>query len=208
MRLKLLLTLLWVAGGGDERHATRAWPARAWATLLDLDDPEGRGQRRIRDAIHWLEQKQFLRTERQPGKPMALQLLKEDGSGDPYFDPAPPAKKKKGSKEALGASDLYIELPYSFWTDGWAVRLSGRAIVMLLILREVTFSGAWKWVSPSKARQIYGISEDTWSKGVAELKANEIVEIRKRPVGEEVFDFRRVRNTYKLTAAVIPALED
>src|SRR6266852_4842857 len=26
VRLKLLLTLLWVAGGGDERHATRAWP--------------------------------------------------------------------------------------------------------------------------------------------------------------------------------------
>lgn len=198
VRLKLLLALLWVAGGGDERHATSAWPARAWAALLDLDDPELHGQRRVRDAIRWLEQEGFLRTERQPGRPMVLQLLLEDGSGKDYFDPAPPAKKKKESKEAWLGSDLYIQLPASFWTEGWAARLTGRALAMLLVLREVTFSGDWRWVSPSQARQRYGLSEDTWSKGVAELKANKIIEIRKKAVGEEVFDFRRVRNTYKL----------
>lgn len=198
VRLKLLLALLWVAGGGDERHATNAYPARSWAALLDLDDPEGHGQRRVRDAIQWLEREGFVRTDRQPGKPMALQLLLEDGLGKEYVDPAESAKKKKDSKEGLQRSDLYVLLPASFWTEGWAATLSARALAMLLVLREVTFSGEWKWVSPAQARHRYGLSEDTWSKGVAELRAHKIIEIRKRPVSEDDFEFRRVRNTYKL----------
>jgi|SRR5579859_3368814 len=198
VRLKLVLSLLWVAGGGDERHATGAWPARAWAALLDLPDPEGNGQRRIHDAIRWLEEKNLIRVVRQPGKPMSLQLLLEDGSGKPYFDPAPHARKKKESNEHVEPCELFFQMPPSFWTDGWIVRLSGRALTMLLVLSEVTFSGGWRWVSPSQARQKYGISEDTWSRGVAELKRHKIIDIRKKPVGEEEFDFRRVRNTYLL----------
>ncbi len=200
VRLKLLLSLLWVAGGGsDDRHKTNAYPARAWAGLLDLPDPETNGQRRIRDAVQWLEAKEFVRTDKQPGKPMALQLLLEDGSGKAYFDPAEHAHTKKAGKQAMTASDLYISLPNSFWTDGWLVTLSGRALAMLLVLAEVTFSEReWDWVSPARARQRYGLSEDTWSRGIAELKERGIIEIRKRPVGEDEFDFHRVRNIYKV----------
>ena len=50
MQLKFYLAVLWQAGGGDERHSA-TWPARTWAALLDLPDPEHRGDRRIRDAI-------------------------------------------------------------------------------------------------------------------------------------------------------------
>lgn len=203
VRLKLLLSLLWVAGGGaegDERHSTNAYPARAWAGLLDLPDPEGNGQRRVRDAISWLEDEGFLRTIRSPGRPMALQLMREDGSGQPYSDPAAAAKRKKSGGEAMTGSDLYIGLPPAFWTDGWLVTLSGRAVAMLLVIAHLTFSerDAWAWVSPARARKIYGVSEDTWSKGIAELRARGVIKIRKRPVGEDDFDFRRVRNTYNL----------
>lgn len=201
VRLKLLLSLLWVAGGGtDDRHRTNAYPARAWAALLDLSDPEGNGQRRIRDAIRWLEDQQLVATIREPGRPMALQLRCEDGSGKNYTDPAGAARRKKTSKEGITGHDLFIQLPETFWTEGWVVSLSGRAIAMLLVLAELTFSPTreFEWVSPERARWRYGISEDTWSKGIAELKARKIVEIRKRPVGEDDFDFRRVRNTYKL----------
>lgn len=201
VRLKLLLSLLWVAGGGsDQRHSTNAYPARAWAGLLDLPEPEGNGQRRIRDAIGWLEEEGFVRTMRAPGRPMALQLMREDGSGRPYSDPAAAAKRKKKSGAAITSSDLYIGLPAPFWTDGWLVTLSGRAIAMLLVIAHVTFSerDEWPWVSPARARKLYGVSEDTWSKGIAELRARGIIQVRKRPVGEDDFDFRRVRNTYKL----------
>ena len=201
VRLKLLLSLLWAAGGGtDDRHKTNPYPARSWAALLDLPDPEGNGQRRIRDAIGWLEDQQLLKTERNPGHPMTLQLLCEDGSGKAYTDPAGAARKKKTNKEDLVGSDLYVGLPESFWTEGWIVSLSGRAIAMLLVIAEVTFSPTreFEWVSPQRARWRYGISEDTWSKGIAELRARKIIEIRKKPVSEDDFDFRRVRNTYKL----------
>jgi hypothetical protein len=201
VRLKLLLSLLWVAGGGtDDRHKTKAYPARAWAGLLDLPEPDTNGQRRIRDAIQWLEDKDFIRSERQPGRPMAIQLLLEDGSGKSYFDPAEHAHKKKKSKGVVEASDLFISLPHTFWTDGWIVALSGRATAMLLVLASVTLSDTndFKWIAPSRARQRYGLSEDTWSRGAVELKARGLIEVRKQAVGEDAFDFRRVRNSFKV----------
>jgi len=202
VRLKLFLSLLWVAGGGtDDRHKTQAYPARAWAALLDLEDPEGNGQRRIRDAIKWLDDQQLVRIERTPGQPMVLQLRREDGSGKGYTDPADAARRKRGNKEKITGHDLFVQLPATFWTDGWLASLSGRAIAMLLALSEVTFSATreFPWVSPARARARFGLSEDTWSKGITELKSRKIIEIRKQPVGEDDFDFHRVRNTYKLS---------
>lgn len=199
VRLKLLLSLLWVAGGGtDDRHKTRAYPARAWAGLLDLPDPEVNGQRRIRDAISWLEDEGYVTSFREPGRPMVLQLRLEDGSGQAYIDPAGAASRKKKRGKTLTGSDLYIGLPANFWTDGWLVTLSGRAIAMLLAVAHLTFTerDEWAWISPSRARKLYGLSEDTWTRGIAELRAREIIRIRKKPVGEDDFDFRRVRNTY------------
>jgi hypothetical protein len=200
VRLKLLLSLLWAAGGGDERHKTNAYPARAWAALLDLPDPEGNGQRRIRDAVQWLEAHEFVRTERHPGKPMVLQLLREDGSGRAYTDPAKTARAlKEGRFQKAKAREYHVTLPDSFWTEGWIVTLSPRAVAMLLVLADVTFSDReWDWASPRIARQRYGLSEDTWSRGTAELKARGIIEVRKRPVDWDDFEFRRVRNEYRL----------
>jgi hypothetical protein len=195
VRLKLTLSLLWAAGGGDARHRT-TYPARSWAALLDLPDPEGNGQRRIRDAIDWLEEREFIKTEHQPGKPTAIQLLCEDGSGRAYTDPAD-AYKRASAKAKQG--ELHVTLPDSFWTDGWIVMLSARAVAMLLVISAVTFSDTdWEWVSPRIARSRYGISEDTWSRGIAELKARKIIEIRRRPVAIDDFDFRRLRNEYRV----------
>lgn len=127
---------------------------------------------------------------------MVLGLLREDGSGADYVDPGPEAKKKKAAKQAFGLSDRYIQLPAAFWTDGWAARLSARAVAVLLALHDVVGGKEWGWVSLSE-RERYGLSEDTWIKGVAELKEHGLIQVRRRSVGED-FDFRRVRNTYKL----------
>jgi hypothetical protein len=199
VRLKLLLSLLWTAGGGregDERHQTRPYPARAWAGLLDLDAPEGNGQRRVRDAIQWLKAEGFLDSKPQPrGGPIPLTLLREDGSGETYTDPGRGAARKK-AEGGFPREDLFITLLPTFWTDGWIAVLSGRAIAMLLILADVTVRE--RWISPRLARERYGISEDTWSKGLAELRDYDVVKVKKEPVGEDAFDFRRVRNTYHL----------
>ena len=200
VRLKLLLGLIWAAGGsrkGDDRHMTNAYPASAWATLLDLPDPEGNGQRRIRDATQWLEAHKFIRAHREPGKPTVLQILREDGSGKDYTDPADDISKIKD--ESKKWQEFYVALPDTFWTDGWAVTLSGRALAILLVLGQVTYTKTQRgYVSPRKARERYDLSEDTWSRGVAELKAHGIVEVFRRPVQENVFELRRLRNEYRL----------
>jgi hypothetical protein len=201
VRLKLYLTLLWAAGRGrDDRHKTRPYPARAWAELLALPDPAGNGQRRIRDAIQWLEEQQLIHTERTPGRPLTIQLRRDDASGKAYTNPGSDATRKKKSKAGFPQDDLYISLPPNFWTDGWIIRLSGRAIAMLLTLTDVTFTASgFAWIAPGLARQRYALSEDTWSKGLAELRAHDLVRVKKMPVGEDRFEVQRVRNTYQVT---------
>ena len=71
------------------------------------------------------------------------------------------------------------------------------ALAMLLILCDLTAEEDWKWVNPAIARKRYGISEDTWSKGLAEVKQSGLVEVKPKPV-EEAFEWRRTRNTYRV----------
>lgn len=202
VRLKLYLSLLWAAGRGrDDRHKTRPYPARAWAGLLALPDPSGNGQRRIRDALQWLTKQQLINIEREKGSPLTIQLRRDDGSGSAYTNPGSDATRKKASKAGFPRRDLFISLPATFWTDGWIIRLSGRAIAMFLILADVTFASPddYAWIAPGLARERYGISEDTWSKGLAELRKHDLVQVKKMPVGEDEFDVIRTRNSYQLT---------
>lgn len=207
VRLKFYLALLWVAGGGDERHSA-TWPARTWAALLDLPDPERLGDRRIRDAIRALEQEELLRTERQPGRPIRLILRCEDGTRRPYTHPGAAARAAKEKnlatkeKARLDPSHFYVQLPASFWTRGWAVALSGPAVAMLLVMLMLTESGKKNavWISPEEARSRFRLSEDTWTRGTAELRRHGLLDVGKKPVSED-FGWRRVRNTYTVNAA-------
>lgn len=200
LRLRLYLAVLWQAGGGDERHEV-TWPARTWAALLDLPDPEHRGDRRIRDAIRTLEEAQLLTANREPGRPIALTLLREDGTTDAYVHPGEPASaaKKQG---AVDLKELYVQLPPSFWTNGWAITLTGPGIAMLLVMLTLTTNGdkSGIWISPKQARSQFALSEDTWTRGVAELRLHGLLEIRKKPVNED-FGWRRVRNSYTINRA-------
>jgi hypothetical protein len=200
VRLKFYLALLWQAGGGDERHSV-TWPARAWAALLDLPDPEHRGDRRIRDAIRVLERAHLLTAIRAPGQPIQLILRRDDGSGEPYTHPGEAARAAKEAGE-FDRSELFVQLPPGFWTRGWAIVLSAPGVAMLLVLLMLTENGAKTgvWINPSQARSRFGLSEDTWTRGVAELRRHGLLEIRKKPVSED-FAWRRVRNTYTLDPA-------
>jgi hypothetical protein len=200
LRVKLYLAVLWQAGGGDERHAV-TWPARAWAALLDLPEPEGRGDRRIRDAFRALEEAGLLTAARAAGRPVAITLLRDDGSEEPYTNPgeAAHASKEKGE---FDPGDLYVQLPPSFWTKGWALVLSGPGVAMLLVMLVLTKNGERKgvWINPLQARSRFALSEDTWTRGVTELRHHGLLETRKKPVSED-FGWRRVRNAYTLNRA-------
>ncbi|HVF74574.1 MAG TPA: hypothetical protein VM938_05955, partial [Acidimicrobiales bacterium] len=63
VRLKLYLSFLWFAAAPPHDVT---YPARAWASLLGLEDPEARGARRIIDAITWLDAHDFVVVEGRP----------------------------------------------------------------------------------------------------------------------------------------------
>lgn len=196
LRIRLYLALLWMAGGGDGRHSV-TFPARAFAELLGLPDPPGRGERRVREAFKLFQKQQLIRIESQPGKPGTVFLLQEDASGAAYTRPGEhtTAAKKRGEIEL---EHLFVQLPASLWTQGWALTLSAPALAMLLVLLVLTENGhkPKQWVSPSLRRR-YGLSDDTWTRGIAELKDHGLIEVGKLPVSRD-FEWKRVRNTYTL----------
>jgi hypothetical protein len=94
----------------------------------------------------------------------------------------------------------YVKIPPVFWTNGWIAVLSGRAVAMLLTLlaeRADKPETAEVWLSPGEAALRVGLSEESRSKGSG-TRGSWVGERRRRPVGRDVFDFRRLRNVYVL----------
>jgi hypothetical protein len=190
VRLKLYLSMLWMAAKGPYSTQT---PARAWAELLGLPDPDGAGARRIHDSLSWLERNGFVTIERCSGRPPKVELLDDAGRRTPYKHPA---------EDPQGG---YIQLPETLWTKGWIMQLSGAAVALLLIfleqhdMRRLRKLRGPFWLSPNQARRLYSLSSDTWTKGTRELAALEVVWISRMSIGDDDFDFRRMRNTYSIT---------
>lgn len=186
VRLKLYLSMNLLAT--HEPYDVRSLPARVWAEMLGLRNPHSNGARRVNEAITRLEQERLIQIpERRQGKPVKAQLLSQRGDGGPYSRPT------KG----------YANLPVTFWRKSWIVRLSGRAIALLLILLDLQggktrAKGAW--VRPSDARRTYGLSEDTWARAVRELQAAGIVRVTRETQGEP-WEWIRMRNKYLVRLA-------
>lgn len=197
VRLKLELSFLWFAASPPH---DLMYPARAWAILLGLEDPSGRGTRRVRQAINSLADAGLVLVEPHPGQPSRIYLLDETGSEEPYLLPGAAYSKARGSGREW--RHRYIQLPDSLWTNGWLATLSGAALAMLLVLfvelgqDDPTTKDLW--FSPSRAEKLYGLSEDTRSKGLRELRAADLVTARRRSASRDALDFKRVRNTYRL----------
>lgn len=202
VRLKLELSFLWFAASAP---FDLAYPARVWASLLGLEDPEGRGTRRVRQAISALQRESLIEVHTHPGAPSRITLLDEGGAGVPYSLPGEAYNKARGSGQEW--RHRYIQVPDTFWTNGWIATLSGAAVAMLLVLfaelGQRDPANAEMWFSPSQAQRIYGLSEDTRSKGLRELRTANLVTAQKRSSSRDTLDFRRLRNTYQLNLEVL-----
>jgi hypothetical protein len=164
-------------------------PARSWAAVIGLDDPERNGARRINDAIDWLARHKFLVSDRRRGTPGSVRLLSQAGTGASFTRPT--------------VSDRYVKVPLGLWDQGWIARLSGTALALLIVLIDVQAGRAQpQWISPARARRHYDLSPDTWTKGVRELKAFDLVLVSKRPQGD-IFDYRRMRNVYSVRDEIL-----
>jgi hypothetical protein len=180
VRLKLYLTMSLLAVRAP--FDLPAIPSRSWAEAFDLDEPGQNGARRVSDAIDWLADNKFLVSERRQGAPGPVRLLSQIGDGESYVRPA------GGSR--------YVRLGLGLWYDGWIVRLSGTGLALLIVLLDLQGGQARPyWISPTQARRRYDLSPDTWTKGLKELKALELVTVSRRIQGD-FFDYNRMRNAY------------
>lgn len=180
VRIKVLLTILMMAT--RHPHETRV-PSRNLAAMLGLHDPDGAGARRVNKALNDLVAAQLLRRELRPGHVPSVTVLDPGGSGDEW------------NTEQL-SGQTYITLPTDLWRRGWLLALSGRALAILIILRENT-GGRDKgaWVPGIRHRQ-YGLSEDTWTKATRELRDAGLLYVEER-----IFSYQgepRRRNVYTL----------
>lgn len=194
VRLKLYLSMLFIAVAHP--YAT-SFPTRAWAELFGLPAPESDGARRVRDAIRWLEKNKLVRVVRRPGKEAEVFLLSEDGSGKPF---------KIVSKD----TNIWIKLPPEMWAKGWMATLSGRALAILLGLVDYSSSlgirsGSPFWVPPNRAKEVYSLSPETWTRGAAELEGHELLTSRMAYFKESPLGALRRRKEYSLNLARLKA---
>jgi len=184
VRLKLLLSMHLIAVRGA--HDVTRSPA-SWARMLDLPDPDKNGARRVRDATSWLEENKLIRVERVGGTEPRVYLLSALGDGAAYVRPS--------------SASRYLRVPVEFWSCGWIVTLSGTALAMWLVITDLpggTESSAGVWTPPIVARRRYRLSEDTFTKGIAELESHGLVKVTKQPQGEDQWLYNRLRNSYRL----------
>ena len=198
VRLKLLLSMLWMI---RDPAPVLTVPSRAWASLLGLDDPAGRGTRRINEAIAWLGAAGFLIASKETGSIKRLITMRDETGADRPYELPGAVLRSLGPKDPRRAEHFYIQVPAGFWTNGWISLLSGAATSMLLLLLRLQANrptGTELWFSPGDAKERFDLSDDTRSKGLRELTMAGLVTMERRAVDPSSFEYERVRNVYVL----------
>lgn len=191
LRLQIYLSLLWVCSG--KPYETQR-PARVWAELLSLEDPETNGTRRVRAALKELQERRFITVE--PTKPTpTIRLLSDLGDGSPYVPPgvamldARPEEKRKHE---------YFRVPNAIWLNGYMGDMTGAAIAMyLVLLGESRGVRRDVWLSPRALEDLYGISASTRTKGIATLKDLGLITVRRQTL-ESTIEFSPSRQIYQI----------
>lgn len=200
--LKLYLGLVWIASAPP--HSIPPIAARVWAELLDLDDPSGRGKRRVAEALDRLEEERLITVQRSRGEPSRIGLLHEGGDGTPYLGIPSTAYQR-----AADASERkrYFRVNTKLWTQGHIQSMSAKALGMLLVILEEQYGdhATPVWWSAQRFEDRFSLSARVRSEGGQELFRRRLIVIKRRPVSltGSAFAPEKVRNTY---AAIGPAL--
>ncbi len=179
LRLRLMLSMLMFATRAPHK-LHRAAPG--YARMLDMADPEGEGSRRVNGAQRWLASQKYISRDATQ-QPPEITMLRCDRSGRPW----------------VVSGKRWITIPLEMWTNGWIVALSGRALAIYLVLREVTGGRADGASVPRRRRAEYGLSPDTWKRGCDELVAHGLIEVTPQLVSDdEDWGLRVKRNVYRV----------
>lgn len=166
--------------------------ARRWASLLNLEEPNTLGARRIHAGLDRLQDLNLIEVTPSRGEASVVTLLREDASGEAYSPPSAPGQGER----------RYLQAPDSLW-NGHIQQLSGPALAMLLILlAEPGSQGDGMWWSVENFPAWYRISESMRARGTRELIEFGLLRVTKRmldtPRGGNSDQRDRVRNIYRL----------
>ena len=134
-----------------------------WARLLDAEETtatQAGARTAAWRALGRLQDRQLLYRTRSPrsNREITVTLLRENGSGDPYYHPA------GGMPD--DPADWYFRLPVSFWTKGLDATLTMPGLAMLL---TVAMEKPWSSFPAERMPEWYGWSPDTTERGLREL---------------------------------------
>lgn len=200
--IKLYLALVWRCSAAP---FSTDISARKWATLLGLEEPIGRGARRITAALDVLEREKLVTLERRRGDSTIVTLLDESGSGDAYRLPSTSHTRASTKKKD---AHRYFKVPATLWTEGHIQAMSAPAVAMLLVLlaeRNIDLRPTW-WSTelfPSR----FHLSATVRAQGTRELVERGLLTVTKQLVadsGEQFFGRERVRNLYQLAGEARP----
>lgn len=176
LRLKLYLSMTMLATK-EPRHL-RAYPASAYAKMLALDHPESQGARRINQAQRWLRDEGFIQRV-------------ENGTHPPHITLLPlPVLGDWGGR--------WITLPISLWANGWIHVMSGRALMLYVVLRELTGGRPSGDTADGRRKRQYGLSDETWARGTADLEALALARVSQVVDTSDPFSRRQPRLKYEL----------
>lgn len=205
--VKLYLALVWRCSAPP--YSSRRDSARAWATLLDLDDPGGKGARRVRSALQKLEDLELVRIDEDPGYPPTVTLLAEAGDGTPYEPASTRSFKMNRGRDTPDSDSYYFQVPAAMWTQGYIQALSGPGMVMYLALACEQAYRRDQWFSTEQFPERFLFSAQTRAEGTKELKQAGLLRVTSKMLDEagQTVSFGRMRrrNSYRLTGAAVPA---
>lgn len=155
-----------------------------YAKLLGLPSPKTAGAARVRRSLDELARARLIWVDRSNGASPRTQLRREDGSGAAYKLPGEREPVIVDGTPTVRAEGRYIVLPAAFFTNGWAAALSARAIVayLALVVQHDLDHDKVAFIAPSIRADRYGMSEDSFLRGCAELSYYRLVLHRAAPV--------------------------
>ncbi len=168
----LLLYLLTITKASKEPWEVTL-PATAWARILDFPLPKSRSAlTSISKAWRRLETFQLIQRSRK-NRSVSINLLREDGTGNPYALPKPRDR----------ADDRYFSVPLTLWTaedpqgERWYRSLKLPELMVLLIGRSL---GDEFLLPRRQGAEWYGTSPATLERGIDGLRAHDLLEVDKR----------------------------
>jgi hypothetical protein len=170
-----------------------------YAKLLGLPTPKTAGASRVRRSLDELAKAKLIWVDRTSGASPRTQLRREDGSGAPYRLPGEKETMLVEGAVRRQAEGNYIALPAALFTNGWVAALSARAIAafLALLVQHNLEPDKPAFIAPSIRVDRFGLSDDSFYRGVAELVFYGLALHRPAPVQREWSTTRgRVRHSF------------